>query len=55
MPLGGVMVEEAHGGEPVVYVVFGVELAQRESRAVVLLHQLDGARRIIDGDRSRGR
>src|SRR5204863_4658791 len=31
------------GGEPVVRIVIGGELAQRELRAVVLLHDLDGA------------
>jgi hypothetical protein len=52
LPLGGVvLLQEVHRREPVVRVVIGVELAQRERRAVVLLDQFDRARRVIDRDR----
>ena len=55
LALGGVVLEEAHRSEPVMDIVIGVELAQRERRAVVLLHEFDAARLIIDLDRRRGR
>ena len=55
LALGGVLLQKVHRGQPVVQVVIGVELAQREDRAVMLLHQLDRAGRVIDRDRRRGR
>ncbi len=51
LALGRVIEQEAHRGELVVDVVFGVELAQRDLRAVVLLDDLDRARLVVDLDR----
>ena len=48
LALGGMVLDEAHGGEPVVHIVFGVEFAQSERRAVVLLDQFHGTRRVVD-------
>ena len=48
LALGGVLLQERHGGKPVVHVVIGVDLAQRKPRAVVLLDHLHGAGRLVD-------
>ena len=51
LALGGVLLQEGHRRKPVIRVVIGVDLAQRQPRAVVLLDHLHRARRVVDGDR----
>ena len=51
LALGGVLLQEGHGRQPVVGVVVGVDLAQRQPGAVMLLDHLHRARRVIDRDR----
>src|SRR5437764_1214531 len=51
LALRRVMQQEAHRGELVVNIVFGIELAQRDLRTVVLLDDLHRPRLIIDLDR----
>ena len=51
LALGGVLLQEGLRAEPVMRIVIGVDLAQRESRAVMLLDDLHRARRVVDRDR----
>ena len=55
LALGRVIEQEVHRGELVVDVVLGIELAQRDLRAVVLLDDLDRAGLVVDLDRRRAR
>src|SRR5271169_6072984 len=55
LALGSVGLQEAQGRRAVVQVVVGVELAQRELGAVVLLDDLDRAGLVVDLDRHEAR